>query len=132
MEWYDWKWLVDYLTLYYGDITKWATPLYPLCDVYHKVIQNTLQIFYFFSILFQDINVSGSDGALPIHYAAKYFKKDKHVAISMSAPVEETGNVEKAILEVGTVASGFSKYFPRFSMTSLRRLFEYWVTWIFE
>lgn len=58
-----------------------------------------------------DINIPGPDGALPIHYAAKYFKKDKHVALSMSAPVEETGNVEKAILEVGTVASGFSKPF---------------------
>lgn len=52
----------------------------------------------------------GSDGALPIHYAAKYFKKEKHVAVSMEVPQEQSEEIDKTILEVAAVQSGFSEF----------------------
>ncbi|XP_066929827.1 transient receptor potential cation channel subfamily A member 1 homolog isoform X2 [Clytia hemisphaerica] len=55
-----------------------------------------------------NVNVAGSDGALPIHFAAKYFRKDKHVAITMNTPLDEDVADEKPILHVAAVKSGFT------------------------
>ena len=61
-------------------------------------------MFNFKFTFFLDINIQGADGAQPIHFAARYFKAQKHIATT-DHPVKEVLPLVDAEESFGKISS---------------------------
>ena len=74
-----------------------------------------LKLFNFKFTFFLDINIQGADGAQPIHFAARYFKAQKHIATT-DHPVKEVLpliDAEESFGKIKTLAQSFRERFWR-------------------